>query len=219
MFAPANERSLVELAGSAHGILVALNAEKLSRADFSLQQIVNANVGYPDGAGAVLALARKGVRSPRLAGADLWLHLVERYAGTHRFYLVGATSTVVSSTAAKLATQFPGLMVEYRDGFLGPGDAERLVKSLERFQADIVLVAMGSPRQEILMERLLRGHPALYVGLGGSFDVYTGMKARAPRWLQAAGFEWAYQFLRSPRRLPRLPAYLKFAWLLALGRI
>jgi exopolysaccharide biosynthesis WecB/TagA/CpsF family protein len=57
------------------------------------------------------------------------------------------------------------------------------------------------------------------MGLGGSFDVFVGEKPRAPRWLQSIGLEWAYQFARTPRRLVRLPSYLRFAWLLALGRI
>ena len=219
LFAPASAQALVEVGGSAPGILVALNAEKLGRADLRLRGIANAHVAYPDGAGAVLALARKGVRAPRLAGTELWLRLVERYAGQRRFYLVGSTREVVARTAAQLTEQYPSLDVAYRDGFLSPGDADRLCDELVRFDPGVVLVAMGSPRQEILMDRLFQAHPALYMGLGGSFDVYVGMKPRAPRWMQSAGLEWAYQFVRNPRRLPRLPAYLKFAWLLAMGRI
>ena len=69
------------------------------------------------------------------------------------------------------------------------------------------------------MSALYEAHPALYMGVGGSFDVYAGRKPRAPVVVQRIGLEWAYQFVREPRRLHRLPAYLKFGALLAFGRI
>ena len=47
---------------------------------------------------------------------------------------------------------------------------------------DVVFVAMGSPKQELLMEEMSEKHPAIYQGLGGSFDVYTGRVERAPKW-------------------------------------
>jgi UDP-N-acetyl-D-mannosaminouronate:lipid I N-acetyl-D-mannosaminouronosyltransferase len=211
---------MVERLRDQQGLLIALNAEKVANADEELKSIVNQNIGYADGAGVVLALRRKGVHSARIAGSDLWLDLVRDATPGRSVYLVGSTRTVIEATVERLARTIPGVRIAgYRDGFLTDGDAELLADDLRRTQPDLVLVAMGSPRQERLMATLRRAWPALYMGLGGSFDVFAGQKPRAPRWIQRSGLEWAYQFVRSPRRLRRLPAYVKFAALLSVGRL
>jgi len=218
-FAVPGEDAIVSLADQADGLLIAVNAEKLARADQVLRRIVNANVGYPDGMGAVLALRRLGLRSDRVAGADLWVRLVREYATTRRFHLIGSTPEVIQAVASKLRADYPGIDLRFRDGYLDPEQVDRLTEEFTTTRPEVVLVGMGSPRQEVLMERLFKAHPALYMGLGGSFDVYVGRKPRAPLVVQTVGLEWAYQFVRAPRRLHRLPAYLKFAMLLALGRL
>ena len=217
-FAPPKASALVSLAATEGGLLIAVNAEKLARADPRLREVVNANLGYPDGMGAVLALRRLGVPARRVAGADLWRRLVARHATDRRFFLIGGEQTVIEAVVERLRREHPGIDLRFRNGFLQPGDRERLYDELKAYRPEIVLVGMGSPRQELLMSQLYAAHPATYMGLGGSFDVFVGRKPRAPRVLQATGLEWAYQFVREPRRLHRLPAYLKFAWLLALGR-
>lgn len=218
-FAPPSAKTLISLAEDADGILMAVNAEKLARGDSAIKAIAAVNLAYPDGMGAVLALRRLGIRSPRIAGADLWTGIVDRWADGKRFYLVGAKRSVIEAVAAKLRARHPNIDLAYRDGYLEPGDLDRLYDEFSKVRPEVVLVGMGSPRQEILMSRLLAAHPALYVGLGGGFDVFVGRKPRAPRFLQRVGLEWAYQFVREPRRLHRLPAYLKFAFLLSSGRI
>jgi UDP-N-acetyl-D-mannosaminouronate:lipid I N-acetyl-D-mannosaminouronosyltransferase len=217
-FAPPDADVFAQLSCKATGILVALNAEKLARADPRVARIVDAHVGYPDGIGVVLALRRGGVVAPRIAGADLWLRIVDLTAGQRTMYLVGGTAAVVEQTARRLEGRYPLIQLAYRDGYLTEQDQVDLEADILRRKPGLVLVAMGSPRQEILMERLYTMHPALYLGLGGSFDVFVGKKPRAPRWVQSAGLEWAYQFIRNPRRLRRLPAYLRFAGRLAVGR-
>ena len=206
--------------GGRKTILVALNAEKLARGDDAIRAITNRSVGYADGYGAVLAVRRKGGRTARLAGADLWLHLARHSPDGTRFYLMGSTAEIVEMAVARLRSEVPGIqIVGFRDGFLGPDDEAGLGPQFESLRPDVVFVAMGSPRQELLMDRLLRAWPALYVGLGGSLDVYVGRRRRAPRLIQRLGLEWAFRFVVDPRRLHRLPAYVRFAWLLARGRI
>jgi UDP-N-acetyl-D-mannosaminouronate:lipid I N-acetyl-D-mannosaminouronosyltransferase len=218
-YAFASESALIT-AVNGPALLVAINGEKLANADATLRRIANAHIGYPDGIGAVLALRRRGLRSARIAGSDLWLTVIRRYAGERRFYLVGSTAPVAQEAATRLQRNFPGLeIVGARDGFLDADDESRLVDHLHETKPDVVLVAMGSPRQEILMERLLAAWPALYMGLGGSLDIYVGQRRRAPRWMQRIGLEWLYRFVENPRRLRRLPAYGRFAWLLARGRV
>ena len=80
-------------------------------------------------------------------------------------------------------------------------------------------MAMGSPKQELLMEEMHRLHPAVYQGLGGSFDVYIGKVQRAPKWWIQNNLEWAYRLIKQPRRIKRQIHLLKFFLLLKLNRI
>lgn len=217
-FAPAGMAALVDVAGEGPGILLAINAEKIARADPVAVEIARTNLAYPDGIGAVMALRRHGIRAHRLPGAELWLALIERYAGTRSFYLLGATDAVVQTVADRLAQLHPGIQLWYRSGYVSPDQEAQLEEEIRLRRPDFVFVAMGSPRQELLIRRLYAIHPAVYMGLGGSFDVFAGTKRRAPRWLQERGLEWAYRFAREPARLRRLPTYLRFVALLGSGR-
>lgn len=218
-FAPPTMAALVDLAAAGPGVLLAVNAEKIARADPIAVDIAATHVAYPDGIGAVLALRRQGVSASRLPGADLWLALVDRYAETRTFYLLGATDSVVRTVAARLRQRHPQLQLWYRSGYLSSSEQGRLEEEIVGKRPDFVFVAMGSPRQELLIQRLYALHPAIYVGLGGSFDVFAGVKRRAPRWLQRRGLEWAYRLSREPARLRRLPTYLRFVAMLGSGRL
>jgi UDP-N-acetyl-D-mannosaminouronate:lipid I N-acetyl-D-mannosaminouronosyltransferase len=77
---------------------------------------------------------------------------------------------------------------------------------------------MGSPTQEILMSEMLQRHKAIYQGLGGSYDVYTGRVRRAPRWFIDHNIEFVYRFIEQPKRFKREIIKLKFAWWLLWRR-
>ena len=83
----------------------------------------------------------------------------------------------------------------------------------------MVFVAQGFPRQEILMDELIKEHPALYMGLGGSFDVYTGTKKRAPKIFLKLNLEWLYRLLREPVRAKRQLSILKFLRLYIMNKL
>lgn len=220
-FAFRSREELIEHAIAVPTILIALNAEKMAQPSRELRRLVNQHVGYADGAGATLALRRKGLRAVRIPGAELWLDIVRRYAGQRRFYLLGGTDDVIGEAVQRLQAQFPYLLITgYRNGYLRPDDVTTVIADLKKQDPEIVLVAMGSPRQELLMERLLAAHSALYVGLGGSFDVYTGRKQRAPHLMQRLGLEWFYRLLLEPRsRLPRQKPRLLFALRVLTNRL
>ena len=78
---------------------------------------------------------------------------------------------------------------------------------------------MGSPKQELLMEAMFERHTAIYQGLGGSFDVYTGAVKRAPAWWINHGLEWAYRLIKQPSRIKRQIHLVYFLWLLKIGKI
>lgn len=195
------------------GILIALNAQKLNRNETDLDEIINRNIGYPDGVGAVLALKQKGLKSRKIPGAEFWLEIIKRYYRERSFYLLGGSKEVIETTVNKLKDEFKGINLKgYRDGFLGPGDKEAILEQLKINQPDIVFVAMGSPKQEFLMDELIKQYPALYMGLGGSFDVYSGNKKRAPKLFIKLGLEWFYRLIQEPSRWRRQLAYFVFFW-------
>ena len=83
---------------------------------------------------------------------------------------------------------------------------------------DVVFIAMGSPKQEMLMSELMERHKAIYQGLGGSFDVYTGRVKRAPKWWRDHNLEFLYRFLKQPHRYKREYYRLKFLFWMTIGK-
>lgn len=192
-------------------ILIALNAEKLNNTNKQLEEIINNNIGYPDGVGAVFALRKNGLKSIKIPGVEFWLDIIERFQKEKTFYFVGASQEVIDKTINKLQVQFPKINIKgYRNGFLNEGDKKKLEEELVLLKPDIVFIAQGSPRQEFLMHDLKQKHEALYMGLGGSFDVYSGLKKRAPKLFVNLGLEWFYRLLKEPKRLKRQVSLLFF---------
>jgi UDP-N-acetyl-D-mannosaminouronate:lipid I N-acetyl-D-mannosaminouronosyltransferase len=192
-------------------ILVAINAEKILNKDKRLVTIMNENIGYTDGVGAIIALKRNGVESVKIAGAEIWLDIINTFQDK-KYYFIGSTDEVISETIEKLKIQFSGIqIVGFRNGFLNSAEIEELKKDLLDKKPDVVFVAQGSPRQELLMNDLKNVLPALYMGLGGSFDVYVGKVKRAPKIFINLHLEWFYRLLKQPTRLHRqfkIPLFL-----------
>lgn len=218
----ASVESLLDYVDANKGILVAINAEKILHATPQSRAIINRNIGYCDGAGAVKALHQKGVKDVcKIAGCELWLKIVEKYHDSKSFYLVGGKQQVIDDTVAKLRQQYPAInIVGYRNGYFS-GDAElaQLVDDIAARKPDVVFVAMGSPKQELLMEDMKKRHEAIYQGLGGSFDVYTGNVKRAPKWWVDHNLEFAYRLIKEPKRIKRQIHLVKFAWWLLTKKL
>ncbi len=218
-FSDASE--LIDFAERRKGILVAVNAEKIVNANDTTRAVMNNNIAYCDGAGAVYAVRRKGGDARKIAGCELWLKIVERFHAEKTFYLVGASPEVNAATVTRLRAMYPDIrIVGARDGYLR-NDAERarLIDDVAAKRPDVVFVAMGSPRQELLMADMQKRHKAIYQGLGGSFDVFTGAVRRAPRWWIDHNMEFAYRLIRQPKRFKRNLKYITFVWWLISGRI
>lgn len=214
---------LIATAEKEKKVLVAINAEKVVLSTEQTRSIMERNIGYCDGAGAVKVLHKKGLKNViRIPGCELWLHIIAKLAPQgKRFYLIGSRQEVIEETVAKLRASYPDIrIVAYRNGFI-KDDAERktLIADVAEKKPDVVFVAMGSPKQEILMEEMCQRHPAIYQGLGGSFDVYTGHVKRAPKWVCKLQLEWAYRFYAQPTRIGRLKNYLKFLWQMETGQL
>ena len=216
-----SSKELLSYVDSHKGILVAFNAEKVTKATDETRAIVNNNIGYADGAGVVVAMHKLGKSDAvRIAGADLWLDIVRESYKEKTFYLIGGKQEVIDETIAKLKKEFVGIKIlGYRNGYIQTDDERNvLISEIETKKPDVVYVAMGSPKQEFLMADMMKVHPAIYQGLGGSFDVYTGRVKRAPLWWQDHNLEFLYRFLKQPQRYRREYYRLKFlAWML-LGK-
>lgn len=213
-----SEDQLLSYVDAHKGILVAINAEKILHATEQTRGIINRNIGYCDGAGAQLALKQKGYKEAcKVPGCELWLKIVARFHQEKTFYLVGGKPQVIAETVSKLKQEYPGItIIGYRDGYLKTEEERRkLIDDMAEKRPDVVFVAMGSPKQELLMEEMQQQHRAIYQGLGGSFDVYTGHVQRAPKWWVDHNLEFAYRLLKEPKRIKRQIHLVKYAyWLL-----
>jgi len=205
------------------GILVAINAEKILNATEQTRGIINRNIGYCDGVGAVMALKKKGCKEiVKIPGCELWLKIIEAwYEKGKSFYLVGAKPEVIELTVEKLHEEYSGInIVGYRDGYIRSEiEKKALLDDIAEKKPDVVFVAMGSPKQELLMEEMQQAHSAVYQGLGGSFDVFVGNVERAPQWWVKHNLEWAYRLIRQPSRISRQIHLVRFWLLIKLGRI
>jgi len=227
-FASLNECArfiVAEVRDEKGGAAFAINAEKVVSyiENESLRRLLTqASLRYPDGAGVVLAMHRHGTPTARIAGADLWLAILRETAPLGvTVALVGAQKAVLQQVCDKLAIDFPHVRVVLAvDGFEGAQDASRLQANLTELKPQLIFIAMGTPRQEELIAGLRRLHPqGYYLGLGGSFDVYCGLKRRAPVWMQRIGLEWLFRFITEPSRAGREKKRLRFLNMLVLGQI
>lgn len=217
-----SDKQLLDYVMENKGILVAINAEKILHATPQTRDIINRNLGYCDGAGAVLALKKKGYSDVvKIAGCDLWLKIVQYYYKDRSFYLVGSKQSVIEETVEKLRKDYPGInIIGQHDGYLADEAIRQAVMDdIVAKRPDIVFVAMGSPKQEIFMEELQERHDAVYQGLGGSFDVYTGHVERAPAWWINHNLEFAYRLIKQPSRIKRQIHLLRFLWKLEMHKI
>ena len=204
------------------GLLVAINAEKILHATDQTRAIINRNIGYSDGLGAVKALRKHGAKAVKIPGCELWLKIIDRlYKEGKRFYLVGGKQEVIDETVDKLKKDFNGInIVGYRNGYIKTEEERKaLINDIAEKKPDVVFVAMGSPKQELLMEEMSERHKAIYQGLGGSFDVYTGRVKRAPKWWLDHNLEFAYRLIKQPSRIKRQIFLAKYLALVKFGRI
>src|SRR5215211_377466 len=206
---------------------VVVNVAKLIalQDDESLREIVHeCALINADGQGVVWASRLLGDPLPeRVAGIDLMFNLLALAEQRgFRVYVLGARAEVLERAVARLRSRYPGLQLAgYRDGYFDESEVEAVCADIRDAQAQILLVAMSSPRKEYFLgEHGTRLGVPFVMGVGGASDVAAGTTRRAPRILQRVGLEWLFRLLQEPRRLgPRyLTTYVRFGVLL-LGEL
>lgn len=203
-------------------ILIAINAEKILKEESQLKELVRNHIGYADGIGAVLALEQKGCENAiKIPGSEFWLDIIQNFHHEKTFYFIGSSEDVINKTIQRLELDFPDIKIlGHRDGFFkNDQDFEDTCTQILKLKPDVVFVAQGSPRQEYTMQKIYSKHPALYMGLGGSFDIYSGLKKRAPKFFLDNHLEWFYRLVKEPTRLSRQVNLIKFLFLLYCRKI
>ncbi|MFN4056741.1 MAG: WecB/TagA/CpsF family glycosyltransferase [Roseinatronobacter sp.] len=168
------------------------------------QALETADVLLPDGAGIELAARLHGQRMvANLNGTDLCPALLAEAAARGKsVFLLGAKPGVAAAAAARLTDLIPSLRIAgTRDGFAG-AKPEGAIAAVSASRADILLVAMGVPKQDIWLHRAHDSlHPDLVLGVGALFDFLAGTVPRAPVWMRRARLEWLWRLAIEPRRM------------------
>lgn len=194
-------------------LIATANAEMIMRAthDAELKNILNsAALVVPDGAGTVWAAHHLGHAMPeRVAGYDLAQELMKK---KHRFFFFGSAPGIAEKAKEKAQKLYPGIeIVGTRNGFFSAADEVQIIKEIKAAKPDILLVALGVPKQEKwLAKHLKKLQVPVAIGVGGTLDVMAGAVKRAPLWMQKAKLEWLFRGLLQPKRAGRLLALPKF---------
>ncbi len=187
---------------------VALTPEKSQRAhrDEQLKEIIkSAELQICDGVGvAIAARVLHGRKVARVTGVELFTKLIAR-AETEDLgvFLLGASPESNAGACEALRGMYPALRIVGSQHGYFDDDAE-IVDTINASRADLLFVAMGSPRQEkwIAGNRSRLDAP-FCMGVGGSFDVVSGTAKRAPRLFRRTGTEFLYRFMKEPQRWRR----------------
>ena len=198
-------------------LIATANAEMIMRAthDTELKDILNAAaLVVPDGAGTVWAAHHLGYEMPeRVAGYDLAQELM-RIAPSkkQRVFFFGSAPGVAEKAKAKAEELYPGIeIVGTRDGYFNPEDEPVIIEEIKAAKPDLLLAALGVPKQEKwLYAHLQELNVPVSIGVGGTLDVMAGVMKRAPYWMQKAKLEWLFRGLLQPKRAGRLMALPKF---------
>lgn len=214
------ERNLVKLQGfnidtftfdealqyAEKGQVVTINPEMIlsARRNADFAEIINsAELVIPDGIGVQLGLKILGHNVRRIAGIEFGRKLIDKFASQPTAF-VGAKPEIITKAVENLKKEVPNLHAVYvQDGYFK--DDDRVLDELTAANPKLVLVALGSPKQEIFISKAKNLLPnALFIGLGGSFDVWSGVVERAPEIWQKLGLEWLYRTVKEPKRFKRI---------------
>jgi N-acetylglucosaminyldiphosphoundecaprenol N-acetyl-beta-D-mannosaminyltransferase len=208
-------------------IIVTADAAGVVRAqtDAEFRELVNnADLVTPDGAGVLWGARKLGTPLiERVSGVEIAREMC-RIAAEDGFsiYFLGAAPGVAELAAANLAKQYPGLQIAgTHDGYFDPSHDAEIAAMVKASGAKALLVAMGIPRQEeFIRDNMEQLGVCVAMGVGGSFDVFSGKVKRAPDWWQRHGLEWLYRLAMDPRnKIAKVWSLRKFVSLVLRARI
>lgn len=210
------KKSIIEdIDNNKKSFIVAINPEKILKAkkDDKLKNLLNsAKYQIPDGIGVVYASKlRKGKIKSRITGIDCMEMLCNlSNKKKYNIFMYGAKADIIQKAAENLKKKYNKInIVGTIDGY--EKDNDKIINEINKSKADIVFVALGSPKQEQwIVDNMSKIKAKIFQGVGGSFDVLSGNIKRAPKWMQNIGLEWLYRLIKQPKRIFRQIKLLKF---------
>ena len=189
--------------------IITVNPETLMIAEKEkkLNKIIldNNNTIIPDGVGIIKACKKLKMKIPnKIPGIDIANYLLKiGNENKKKIFLLGASKEVNDKLVEKIKEDYPNLkIVGHYDGY--SDNKEEQIKEAVNKDADIIMVALGIPNQEILINSIYpKAKKGIFIGVGGSFDVISGYKKRAHKIFLKTNTEWLYRNIKEPKRLKR----------------
>ncbi|HBE77393.1 MAG TPA: hypothetical protein DDW65_06365 [Firmicutes bacterium] len=197
--------------------IITLNAQMvIAAAKFSCfkEIIKQADLVTVDGYGVDWALRKRGCPNvQRLVGVDLARILLQKSCqNACPVYFFGGTPRVASELRRVLPLKWPGLIItDIQDGYGSCSTQTAVFKDIIRRQPFLLLVGLGTPAQELFLAGILPYLTATVgIGVGGAFEVLSGLRREAPPFIRNHGWEWCFRMLQEPRKINRLPDLARF---------
>ena len=190
---------------------VVVNAAKIValQNDVKLRKSVNScDIINADGQAVVWASRLLNKPLPeRVAGIDLMENLVAlSHKEGYKIFFLGAKEEVISKVVSMYTDKYsPDIIAGYRNGYFDKNQEKEIAKQISESGANILFVAISSPKKEIFLNqnKQFMKNVNFIMGVGGSFDVVSGLLKRAPKWMQKLGLEWLYRLIQEPKRMWR----------------
>lgn len=200
--------------------VITLNAEMimLSKENSEFCEILKkAELVIPDGSGVVLGMKKQGVTVKKLPGVELTEKCIES-SGANIFFL-GASEDVISTAYNKMKIKYPNSkIVGYHNGYFKDSESNEIIEEINKLNAEVIFVGLGIPRQEKwIRENMEKLNASVFIGVGGSFDIFSEKLKRAPAIMRKLHLEWLYRLYLQPSRWRRMLVLPRFLILLYLG--
>ena len=197
---------------------VTINPEMIALADSNeefAKSLREADLIIPDGVGIKIALKIRGIKQEQIPGIEFSKKIMSLCAEKgENIALIGAKEEILQKACSNLKNEISNLNIAYaRNGYFKDSDEREIVENLKKSNPKLVLVALGIPKQEVFIRKYMSEFPnTIFVGVGGSFDVWSGEVKRAPLIFRKAGCEWLWRLIKTPSRFkrmfPTLPLFL-----------
>lgn len=148
----------------------------------------------------------------RVAGFDLMLQLIKNAnENSYSIFLLGAKEEVIVKAAEKIKREYPNIKLKgYHNGYF-PLEDKKIMNKVLQSEPDIIFVGLGFPKQEQWIQSYLsQSNKGIAIGIGGSFDAFTGTVKRAPDFIIKLNLEWLYRLVKQPTRFKRMLMIPKF---------
>ena len=163
------------------------------------------NILVPDGISIIKKAKKYNINiKERITGVDISSKALEICnKNKNSIYLFGAKNDVLDKLIIKVKKEYPNInIVGFSDGYVT--DKDKVMQEIISLSPDLILVALGVPNQELLINKYIeKAQKGVFIGVGGTFDVLSGCKKRAPKLFIKLNLEWLYRIICEPKRLKR----------------